>query len=52
MVSKRLHINIHNKSDKPDNLVIKQNYLIEKCLEIERQLPDFMDDFFIYLKMV
>ncbi len=50
MVSKRLHINIHNKSDKPDNLVIKQNYLIEKCLEIERQLPDFMDDFFIYLK--
>lgn len=49
-MSKRPSISIHNKSDKPDNIVIKQNYLIERCLEIERQLPDFMKDFFIYLK--
>lgn len=49
-MSKRPSISIHNKSDKPDNIVIKQNYLIERCLEIERQLPDFMEDFFIYLK--
>ena len=49
-MSKSLSMSIHNKSDKPDNIVIKQNYLIEKCLEIERQLPNFMNDFFIYLK--
>lgn len=49
-MSKRPSITIHNKSDRPDNIVIKQNYLIEKCLEIEAQLPGFMKDFFIYLK--
>ncbi len=42
--------NIHNKSDKPDNIVINQNIIIEKCLDIERQLPGFMKDFSIYLK--
>ena len=41
---------VHNKSDKPDNIVIKENEIIEKCLEIESQLPVFMKDFFLYLK--
>jgi site-specific recombinase XerD len=41
---------IHNKSDKPDNIVQKENEIIQKCLEIEKQLPNFMKDFFIYLK--
>ncbi len=41
---------IHNKSDKPDNIVKKENEIIQKCLEIEDQLPDFMKDFFLYLK--
>ncbi len=50
MMSKRPSIIVHNKSDKPDNIVIKQNYLIENCLEIQEQLPRFMRDFFIYLK--
>ncbi len=49
-MSKRPSITIHNKSDKPDNIVIKQNYLIEECLQIESQLPKFMRDFFTYLK--
>ncbi len=49
-MSKRPRISVHNKSDKPDNIVIKQNHLIEKCLEIEKQLPSFMKDFSIYLK--
>lgn len=49
-MSKRPSIIIHNKSDKPDNIVIKQNYLIENCLEIQEQLPRFMRDFFTYLK--
>lgn len=52
MMSKRPSITIHNKSDKPDNIVMKQNYLIEECLQIESQLPKFMRDFFTYLKMV
>lgn len=43
-------IRIHNKSDKPDNIVEKENMIIEKCLEMESALPPFMRDFFIYLK--
>ena len=49
-MSNQPSISIHNKSDKPDNIVIRQNYLIEKCLETEAQLPEFMRDFFTYLK--
>lgn len=41
---------IHNKSDKPDNIVQKENEVIEKCIAIENNLPTFMDDFYIYLK--
>ncbi|MBF8982681.1 tyrosine-type recombinase/integrase [Lutibacter sp. B2] len=41
---------IHNKSDKPDNIVHKENEIIEKCISTENQLPCFMKDFFIYLK--
>ncbi len=43
-------IKVHNKSDKPDNIVIKENELIEKCLLLENKLPAFMKDYFIYLK--
>jgi len=43
-------IKIHNKSDKPNNIVKREHEIIEKCLEIENALPDFMRDFFIYLK--
>ncbi|MCT4596200.1 MAG: tyrosine-type recombinase/integrase [Anaeromicrobium sp.] len=41
---------IHNKSDKPNNIVHTENSLIEKCIYLEKELPHFMDDFFIYLK--
>ncbi len=50
MMSKKKLIKVHNKSDKPDNIVQKENELIEKCIDIERCLPYFMQDFFIYLK--
>nr|UWI51966.1 tyrosine-type recombinase/integrase [Clostridioides difficile] len=43
-------IKVHNKSDKPDNIVIKENELIEKCLLLENTFPVFMKDYFIYLK--
>lgn len=43
-------IKVHNKSDKPDNIVIRENEIIESCIALEKQLPFFMQDFFIYLK--
>lgn len=43
-------IKVHNKSDKPDNIVIRENEIIENCMALEKQLPIFMQDFFIYLK--
>ncbi|MGL6105310.1 tyrosine-type recombinase/integrase [Romboutsia sp.] len=43
-------LKIHNKSDKPDNIVIRDNNLIEECIKIERMLPKFMVDYFIYLR--
>ncbi len=41
---------IINKTDKPDNLVKNEHILIDKCNEIEKTLPNFLYDFFIYLK--
>lgn len=41
---------IHNKSDIPDNIVLKQNEMIKKCQQIEMQLPSFMSDYFLYMK--
>ncbi len=43
-------LKIHNKSDKPDNIVTRNNDLIERCILIENKLPKFMKDYFIYLK--
>lgn len=43
-------LKINNKSDKPDNIVIRDNNIAEKCIKIENQLPKFMKDYFIYLK--
>lgn len=41
---------LHNKSDKPDNIVLKQNEMTQKCMAIESGLPLFMKDYFLYLK--
>ena len=41
---------IHNKSDRPDNIVYREQEIIEHCMVIEDQLPPFMEDFFLYLK--
>lgn len=43
-------LKINNKSDKPDNIVIKEHELIEKSISFENKLPSFMKDYFIYLK--
>lgn len=49
MVSKKV-MKINNKSDKPDNIILKENELIEKCLEIQGELPRFLNGFFVFLK--
>lgn len=44
------NIKIHNKSDKPDNIVLKEQEIIFRCEDIENQLPRFLRGYFIYLK--
>lgn len=41
---------IHNKSDRPDNIVEKENKIYDECKSIEDELPRFMNSFFVYLK--
>ncbi|MDR0519343.1 MAG: tyrosine-type recombinase/integrase, partial [Clostridiales Family XIII bacterium] len=43
-------LRIHNKSDRPDNVVLKEVLTDEKSAAIERELPNFLRGFFIYLK--
>ena len=47
---KQKQIKIHNKSDKPDNIVMKEHEILLHCQEIEMQLPSFLRGFFNYLK--
>ena len=41
---------IHNKSDKPDNIVEKENEIYLECESIEKELPRFLHSYFVYLK--
>jgi len=41
---------IHNKSSKPNNIVKKENQILDQCAELENELPYFLMDYFIYLK--
>jgi len=41
---------IHNKSDKPDNIVIKELQIKEECEKLEKALPSFLNGYFAYLK--
>jgi site-specific recombinase XerD len=49
MTEKR-EIHIHNKSGKPDNIVLKETLTEDKCSEIEAELPSYLRGFFLYLK--
>ena len=44
------HIKIHNKSDKPDNVVLNVHDLVSRCEDLEKQLPSFLRGFFAYLR--
>ena len=41
---------IHNKSDKPDNIVEKNNKIYIECQSLENALPSFLRSYFSYLK--
>ena len=43
-------LKIHNKSNKPDNIVSKEAQVFEECEAIENELPYFLRSFFVYLK--
>jgi site-specific recombinase XerD len=50
MAKETKEIRVHNKSDKPDNIVLKEIMIEEQCLDIEKELPKFLRGFFSYLK--
>ena len=41
---------VHNKSDKPDNIVEHEAAIYMECEDIEKVLPAFLRSFFIYLR--
>ncbi len=43
-------IRIHNKSDRPDNVIQRENDIYLQCEAIEKELPKFLRGYFIYLK--
>ncbi|MCI7413604.1 tyrosine-type recombinase/integrase [Hornefia butyriciproducens] len=43
-------VKIHNKSDRPDNIVETENEIDEECEKLETQMPRFLRSFFIYLR--
>ena len=49
-MAERKHVIIHNKSDKPDNIVTREHQIQEACSRLEEALPSFMHGFFISLK--
>ena len=43
-------VRVHNKSDKPDNVVARENEIFEECEAIEKTLPGWMRGYFMYLR--
>ncbi|MBR0457540.1 MAG: tyrosine-type recombinase/integrase [Firmicutes bacterium] len=43
-------VRLHNRSEKPDNIVLKEHEIVTKCEDIQKELPSFMRGFFAYLK--
>ena len=49
-MDKRKIVKVHNKSDKPDNVVMKEHLINSECESVEMRLPKFMRGYFSYLK--
>ena len=50
MEDTRNDFKVINKTDKPDNVVARENAVIEECETIEKQLPTWLRGYFMYLK--
>ncbi|MCQ2565694.1 MAG: tyrosine-type recombinase/integrase [Clostridia bacterium] len=48
--SKNNNYIVINKSDKPDNVVARENAINEECESLEKQLPSWLRGYFMYLK--
>ena len=48
MVEKQLRV--HNKSDRPDNIIMKENEILDLCQEIQEEMPKYLGGYFAYLK--
>lgn len=46
--SKRIKLN--NRSDRPDNIVLREHEIVSRCEDIQNELPGFMRGFFAYLR--
>lgn len=49
-MAEKKNIKIHNKSDKPDNIVSKEYNIEQSIKTVESKLPNFLRGFFMYLK--
>ncbi|MGI6722124.1 MAG: tyrosine-type recombinase/integrase [Anaerovoracaceae bacterium] len=49
-MGKKKQVKIHNKSDKPDNIVYREHEITAQCSELESELPSFLHGYFVYLK--
>ena len=49
-MAKKKVVKVHNKSDKPDNVVMKEHRIAAQCENLENNLPSFLRGYFIYLK--
>lgn len=43
-------VKLKNRSDRPDNIVLREHEIMSKCEDIQNSLPGFMRGFFTYLK--
>lgn len=49
-MGEKKRVKLHNKSDRPDNVVMREHEIISECEEIEKTLPSFLRGFFSYLR--
>lgn len=49
-MAEKKKVKLHNRSDKPDNVVLRQRETEAECEGIQRQLPSFMRGYFAYLR--
>lgn len=49
-MAKEKIVKFNNRSDRPDNIVLREHEIFSQCDRIQEELPNFMRGFFAYLK--